>query len=85
MSRKSDDNNSNNSVVAVRRDDSGNISELKLSSGNVVQINEAINMAKNGDLPGYNVGRTRGDNPHDILRGNADGDSSNNLDNLPTF
>lgn len=75
----------NNSVVAVRKNESGDITDLKLSSGNVVSINEAIQMAKNDNLPGYNVGRTRGDNPHDVLRGNADGDPSNNLDNLPSF
>lgn len=79
------ENNNNNSVVAVRKNESGDITDLKLSSGNVVSINEAIQMAKNDNLPGYNVGRTRGDNPHDVLRGNADGDPSNNLDNLPSF
>jgi len=76
---------STNKVVAVKKNDDGDISELKLDSGKVITIEEAIQMAKNDELPGYNVGRTRGENAHDVLRGDADGDPSNNLDNLPTF
>lgn len=74
-----------NQVVAVHKDDSGNIQNLKLSSGNVITLNEAIQMAKDDALPGYNVGKTRGRHSHEVLRGDADGDPSNNLDNLPEF
>ncbi|WP_426447403.1 DUF3892 domain-containing protein [Paenibacillus sp. S-38] len=70
-------------VVAVRKNGDGDIVELKLSSGQVVDYLEAQAMTKNGQIAGLNVFRGRDGDEH--LRSNADGDPSNNLDNLPGF
>lgn len=70
-------------VVAVRKNGDGDIVELKLSSGKVVDYVQAQQMAKNGEIANVNVFRGRDGDEH--LRSNADGDPSNNLDNLPTF
>lgn len=70
-------------VVAVRKNGDGDIVELKLSSGQVVDYKQAQQMAKNGQIQNVNVFRGRDGDEH--LRSNADGDPSNNLDNLPTF
>ncbi|GMX60876.1 hypothetical protein Elgi_73590 [Paenibacillus elgii] len=70
-------------VVAVRKNGDGDIVELKLSSGQVVDYLEAQHLAKNGQLENVNVFRGRDGDEH--LRSNADGDPSNNLDNLPGF
>lgn len=70
-------------VVAVRKNGDGDIVELKLSSGQVVDYQEAQYMAKNGQIANVNVFKGRDGDEH--LRSNADGDPSNNLDNLPGF
>ncbi|SDC78025.1 Protein of unknown function [Paenibacillus sp. UNCCL117] len=70
-------------VVAVRKNGDGDIVELKLTSGLVVDYVEAQHMAKNGQISGVNVFRGRDGDEH--LRSNADGDPTNNLDNLPGF
>lgn len=70
-------------VVAVRKNGDGDIVELKLSSGQVVDYLEAQQLAKTGQLENVNVFRGRDGDEH--LRSNADGDPSNNLDNLPGF
>ena len=57
--------------------------EFKLDNGKVVSLEEAIDMCKNGDLPDYNVGTSKSGTNY--LRGNADGDESNNLDSMQTF
>jgi hypothetical protein len=70
-------------VVAVRKNGDGDIVELKLSSGNVVDYKTAQTMVKNKQIENLNVFKGRDGDEH--LRSNADGDPSNNLDNLPTF
>ncbi|TVY06723.1 DUF3892 domain-containing protein [Paenibacillus cremeus] len=70
-------------VVAVRKNGDGDIVELKLSNGQVVDYVEAQHMAKNGQIANVNVFRGRDGDEH--LRSNADGDPTNNLDNLPGF
>lgn len=70
-------------VVAVRKNNEGDIVELKLSSGQVVDYKQAQAMAKNNEIENVNVFKGRDGDEH--LRSDADGDPSNNLDNLPTF
>ncbi|ALS21475.1 MULTISPECIES: DUF3892 domain-containing protein [Paenibacillus] len=70
-------------VVAVRKNGDGDIVDLKLSNGEVVDYLEAQQLAKDGQLENVNVFRGRDGDEH--LRSNADGDPSNNLDNLPGF
>jgi len=70
-------------VTAVRKNGDGDIVELKLSSGRVVDYKTAQQMAKAGQIEHVNVFRGRDGDEH--LRSDADGREDNNLDNLPTF
>lgn len=70
-------------IVAVRKNGDGDIVQLQLSSGLVVDYNQAQEMAKNGQIEHVNVFKGRDGDDH--LRSDADGDPSNNLDNLPMF
>ncbi|MFG6116349.1 DUF3892 domain-containing protein [Halobacillus sp. MO56] len=70
-------------VVAVRKNGDGDIIELKLSSGQVVDYKQAQQMADNGEIEHVNTFKGRDGDKH--LRSDADGDPTNNLDNLPTF
>ncbi|WP_028781886.1 DUF3892 domain-containing protein [Thalassobacillus devorans] len=70
-------------VVAVRKNGDGDIIELKLSSGQVVDYKQAQQMADNGEIEHVNTFRGRDGDKH--LRSDADGDPTNNLDNLPIF
>ncbi|WJH37464.1 DUF3892 domain-containing protein [Paenibacillus aurantius] len=70
-------------VKAVRKNGDGDIVELLLESGQVVNYKEAQAMAKNGQIEHVNVFKGRDGDEH--LRSDADGDPTNNLDNLPTF
>ncbi len=78
-----DPSNTGEEVVAVRKNGDGDIVELKLTSGQVVDYVTAQAMAKDKKIKNVNVFRGRDGDEH--LRSNADGDPSNNLDNLPTF
>lgn len=70
-------------VVAVRKNGDGDIVELKLSSGTVVDYKTAQTMVENNEIRNLNVFRGRDNEEH--LRSNPDGREDNNLDNLPTF
>ncbi|MGG1313866.1 MULTISPECIES: DUF3892 domain-containing protein [Cohnella] len=70
-------------VVAVRKNGDGDIVELKLSSGQVVDYKQAQQMAKDGQIEHVNVFKGRDGDEH--LRSDPDGREDNNLDNLPTF
>lgn len=70
-------------IVAVKKDENGDNAEFKLDNNKVVSMSEAIKMCENGELPNYNVGTSKAGTK--FIRGNADGDSSNNLDQMPTF
>ena len=70
-------------IVAVRKNNDGDIVELKLSSGQVVDYKLAQQMAKNNEIENVNVFRGRDNEEH--IRSNPDGREDNNLDNLPIF
>lgn len=76
-------NDQQTEVVAVRKNGDGDIVQLKLNTGNVVDYKTAQQMVQNKEIKNLNVFRGRDDEMH--LRSNADGDPSNNLDNLPIF
>jgi len=75
--------NTLNQVIAVRKNGDGDIVELQLSSGEVVDYKTAQQMAKNDQIANVNVFRGRDGEEH--LRSDADGRTDNNLDNLPAF
>lgn len=70
-------------ISAVKKDSNGTITEYKLDNGNVINHEEAVKMATNNELEGYNVATAR--NGLKSIRSNPDGDESNNLDQLPNF
>ncbi|MGG4344888.1 DUF3892 domain-containing protein [Paenibacillus lautus] len=75
--------NAQHEVVGVRKNGDGDIIELKLDNGSVVDYKTAQQMTKNKEIKNLNVFRGRDGDEH--LRSNADGDPSNNLDNMPNF
>lgn len=70
-------------IVAVKKDSKGVIQEYKLDDNRTVDVTNAIQMVKNGQIEGCNVFTTRSGS--EAIRSNIDGDPSNNLDNLPRF
>ena len=70
-------------VVAVQKNGDGDIINFKFESGEVVDYKTAIEMEKNGEIAHANTFKGRDGEFH--IRSDADGDPSNNFDNLPTF
>lgn len=69
--------------VAVRKNSDGDIVQFKTSSGRILDYQQALQEVQNGNIAGANV--FKGKDGEFYIRGDADGDPSNNLDNLPTF
>lgn len=77
-------NNNEEKIVAVRKNERGNIISVKLSGGKIMSVEDAINLCKSGGLRQYHVGV----NPYDrgeFLAADANTIEEDNLDNLPTF
>jgi len=70
-------------IQAVKKDSNGTITEYKLEDGTIINHQEAVKMAENGKLEGYNIATAR--NGLKSIRSNPDGNISNNLDELPNF
>lgn len=70
-------------VAAVRKNGDGDIVELKLTSGRVVDYKTAQAMAKNNEIENLQVFRGRDGDEH--LRSTPDGRKDNNLDSMPLF
>ncbi|MDK2821255.1 MAG: hypothetical protein PWP31_1220 [Clostridia bacterium] len=69
-------------IVAVRKNEDGDLTAFKLEDGTILDYDQALNMAKNGELEHVDVFHKYG---RDILRSEPDGTEENNLDNLPKF
>ncbi|MDP4183367.1 MAG: DUF3892 domain-containing protein [Bacillota bacterium] len=70
-------------IVKVKKNPSGDITDVMTENGNVYSINEAIMMAKDGLLEGVNVSSSK--SGREYLRANPNGTENDNLDNLPNF
>lgn len=70
------------SIVAVRKNDDGDLIAFKTNSGRELDYVTALKEAKAGKLAHVDVSHKYG---RDILRSEPDGISSNNLDNLEQF
>lgn len=70
-------------IVAVQKNGDGDLTAFKTESGRVLAYDQAINEAGQGMLAGVNV--FKGKDGGNYLRGDADGDPTNNLDQLPIF
>jgi hypothetical protein len=69
------------SIVAVRKNDDGDIIAIQTSAGRELDYVTALNEARAGVLANVDVFHRYG---RDILRSEPDGIQQNNLDNLPT-
>ncbi|RCW43106.1 DUF3892 domain-containing protein [Paenibacillus prosopidis] len=69
-------------IVAVRKNEDGDIIAIKTESGRELDYVTALNEAKSGKLAHVDVFHKYG---RDILRSEPDGYDGNNLDNLPAF
>ncbi|MED1946511.1 MULTISPECIES: DUF3892 domain-containing protein [Brevibacillus] len=69
-------------IVAVRKNDDGDLIAFKTDTGRELDYITALNDAKAGKLAHVDVFHKYG---RDILRSEPDGIKENNLDNLPDF
>ncbi len=76
-------NRQRESFVAVQKNGDGEITAFKTSSGRVLNYEQALQEVQSGNIAGVNA--FKGRDGETYIRGDADGDPSNNLDNLPTF
>lgn len=61
---------------------SGRVSGYQLSDGSIVDKQQGVDMAKNGDIKGVGVAHR---NDTEYLKTIPDGDENNNLSNLPSI
>ncbi|WP_156288922.1 DUF3892 domain-containing protein [Oceanobacillus salinisoli] len=76
------DNNGKEQIIAVRKNDSGDIIAFKTDTGRELDYVAALEEAKAGHLAHVDVFHKYG---RDIIRSEPDGVKENNLDNLPLF
>lgn len=69
-------------VVAVRKNDDGDIMAFKTNTGRELDYITALDEAKAGKIAHIDVFHKYG---RDIIRSEPDGVKENNLDNLPSF
>ena len=69
-------------IIAVRKNDDGDIIAFKTEDGRELDYMTALNEAKAGMLAHVDVFHKYG---RDIIRSEADGIKENNLDQLPSF
>ena len=70
-------------ITKVRKNNEGDITQVMLNDGNTLDIQQAIQMAKQGQIEDVNVGKV-GDG-REVLRSNRNDTTEDNLDNLPQF
>lgn len=75
--------NGSSKIIKIKKNKDGDITDLMFENGNVVPLNHAIMMAKNGEIEGVIV--VRGKNGGEFLSVDPYGVMSDNLNNLPRF
>ncbi|MFC4778419.1 DUF3892 domain-containing protein [Paenibacillus sp. GCM10023252] len=70
-------------IVAVQKNGDGDLTAFQTSSGAVLDYASALQAVQSGQLAGVNV--FKGKDGEQYIRGDADGDPTNNLDQLPLF
>jgi hypothetical protein len=69
-------------VVSVRKNEDGDIEQVKTDQGNVYSLSQAIGLAKEQQLSNV-IAAHRGD--REYIRTKPDGSEGNNLDSMPEF
>lgn len=72
-----------NNIVKVKKDDRGTITDVMFENGNTCSMNYAILMAKQGNLPGFNV--IRGKNGGEYLSADPNDPDVKDLEEMPRF
>ncbi len=70
-------------IVAVQKDGDGDLTAFKTSGGRVLDYTTALQEVQAGQIAGVNT--FKGKDGEFYIRGDADGDPTNNLDQLPLF
>lgn len=70
-------------IVAVQKNGDGDLTSFKTSSGRVLDYQTALQEVQAGQIAGVNA--FKGRDGETYIRGDADGDPTNNLDQLPLF
>lgn len=73
--------NANACEIVAQVKSSGDVTGYQLSNGQMVDLQTAVQMAKNGEIKGVGVATNQGT---EYLRSLPDNDPNNNLGNLPT-
>jgi len=76
-------NNERESFVAVQKNGDGDLTSFQTSTGRVLAYDQALQEVQAGNIAGVNA--FKGKDGETYIRGDADGDPTNNLDNLPSF
>ncbi|MBU8880367.1 DUF3892 domain-containing protein [Bacillus sp. FJAT-29790] len=79
---REEDSTGKEEIVAVRKNDDGDIIAFKTKTGRELDYITALNEAKEGNIAHIDVFHKYG---RDIIRSEPDGIKENNLDNLPSF
>lgn len=74
---------SDETFVAAQKNKDGDITALRTSNGRELNYQQALQEVQADKIKGVNA--FKGKDGDTYLRGDADGDPSNNLDNLPNF
>ena len=75
--------NTRETFVDVQKNGDGDLTAFQTNSGRVMNYQEALQAVQNGEIAGVNAFKGRDGDTY--IRGDADGDPTNNLDNLPMF
>lgn len=70
-------------IVQVKKNQDGDITDVKLDNGSQVSIQQAIDMTRNNQIEGMIVGKAK--NGRETLRSQPNNTPEDNLSNLPTF
>lgn len=70
-------------IVQVKKNEDGDITDVKLADGSQISIKQAIDMARNNQIEGVILGKAR--NGRETLRSQPNNTPEDNLSNLPTF
>lgn len=70
-------------ITAVRKNGDGDLTSFQTSTGRILDYSQALNEIEAGSIAGVNVFKAKDGSKR--IRGDADGDPTNNLDQLPLF
>jgi hypothetical protein len=70
-------------IIQVKKNQDGDITDVKFDDGKQATVQQAIDMARNNQIEGVMVGKAK--NGRETLRSQPNNTQADNLSNLPTF